>query len=221
MKRWIGMSLLVVAAVGQLAAQGQSTAAPRAADGKPDLSGIWQVLNTAAWDIQDHARVARRARRARAWSRATRFRISRAALAQEARELREPPHRRSGDEVLSAGRAAHHVHAVSVSDRPDAHLRRDPVRVHPRHPPHLHGRHAAPEGTDRQLVDGRFARATGRATRWSSTSSISPTRPGSIAPAIFTATRCTSSSATRRPIATTCSTRRRSRIRRCSRGRGR
>ena len=26
----------------------------RTADGKPDLSGIWQVLNTAAWDIQDH-----------------------------------------------------------------------------------------------------------------------------------------------------------------------
>ena len=23
-------------------------------DGRPDLQGIWQVLNTAAWDIQDH-----------------------------------------------------------------------------------------------------------------------------------------------------------------------
>ena len=28
---------------------------PRTADGKPDFSGIWQALNTAAWDIQDHA----------------------------------------------------------------------------------------------------------------------------------------------------------------------
>ena len=27
---------------------------PRTADGKPNLNGIWQVLNTAAWDIQDH-----------------------------------------------------------------------------------------------------------------------------------------------------------------------
>ena len=30
-------------------------AIPRASDGKPDLSGIWQVLNTADWDIQDHS----------------------------------------------------------------------------------------------------------------------------------------------------------------------
>ncbi len=32
-----------------------ATAIPRAPDGKPDLSGIWQVMNTAAWDIQDHS----------------------------------------------------------------------------------------------------------------------------------------------------------------------
>jgi hypothetical protein len=55
MNKWIGISLLVVAAAGRLAAQGQTAAMPRMADGKPDLSGIWQVLNTAAWDIQDHA----------------------------------------------------------------------------------------------------------------------------------------------------------------------
>ena len=29
--------------------------APRTADGKPDLNGVWQALNTANWDIQDHA----------------------------------------------------------------------------------------------------------------------------------------------------------------------
>jgi len=29
--------------------------ARRSADGKPDLNGIWQALNTAAWDIQDHS----------------------------------------------------------------------------------------------------------------------------------------------------------------------
>src|SRR4029453_13391213 len=32
----------------------QSPPLKRTAEGKPDLNGIWQVLNTAAWDIQDH-----------------------------------------------------------------------------------------------------------------------------------------------------------------------
>ena len=29
--------------------------APRTADGKPDLNGIWQALNTANWNLQDHS----------------------------------------------------------------------------------------------------------------------------------------------------------------------
>jgi hypothetical protein len=33
----------------------QTSKAPRTADGKPDLNGIWEALNTANWDIQDHA----------------------------------------------------------------------------------------------------------------------------------------------------------------------
>src|SRR3954470_5688033 len=27
---------------------------PKTADGQPDISGFWQVVNTANWDIQDH-----------------------------------------------------------------------------------------------------------------------------------------------------------------------
>ena len=29
--------------------------APRASDGHADLNGIWQAMNTANWDLQDHA----------------------------------------------------------------------------------------------------------------------------------------------------------------------
>jgi hypothetical protein len=36
------------------AARGASSTMKRTAEGKPDLNGVWQVLNTASWDIQDH-----------------------------------------------------------------------------------------------------------------------------------------------------------------------
>jgi len=35
--------------------QDQGNRVPRTADGRPNLSGIWQVMNTANWDIQAHA----------------------------------------------------------------------------------------------------------------------------------------------------------------------
>ena len=44
-------SLLLKPAAGQQAA---SYTAPRTADGKPNISGIWQVLNEANYDIQGH-----------------------------------------------------------------------------------------------------------------------------------------------------------------------
>jgi len=41
-----------------LAAAGQSPqdryVTPRTADGLPDLQGVWQVMNSAAWDVRDH-----------------------------------------------------------------------------------------------------------------------------------------------------------------------
>jgi hypothetical protein len=36
------------------AGQERKYRAPRTADGTPDLNGVWQAVNTANWDIQDH-----------------------------------------------------------------------------------------------------------------------------------------------------------------------
>jgi hypothetical protein len=47
--------LVAFLAVPAIPAAAQAPAAARTSDGKPSLQGIWQVLNTAAWDIQDHA----------------------------------------------------------------------------------------------------------------------------------------------------------------------
>jgi hypothetical protein len=47
---WLSMNRVPT----ETAAAQEAASLPRTADGKPDMSGIWQVLNTAAWDIQDH-----------------------------------------------------------------------------------------------------------------------------------------------------------------------
>jgi len=60
-KRWFVISTAVVTFAGGVlaaipaAAQTSGTyTPPRTREGQPDLQGIWQALNTAAWDIQDH-----------------------------------------------------------------------------------------------------------------------------------------------------------------------
>ncbi len=53
-----GVAAAVVAAfwLGTIPASGQAGTyrAPRTPDGKPNLNGTWQALNTANWDIEDH-----------------------------------------------------------------------------------------------------------------------------------------------------------------------
>jgi hypothetical protein len=43
------------AAQGPGASPAATYTAPRTLDGRPDLQGIWQALNTAVWNIQDHS----------------------------------------------------------------------------------------------------------------------------------------------------------------------
>src|SRR5712692_4749315 len=52
----IALVVAFIAASGKpTEGQAPGAAIPRTPDGKPNLNGIWQTLNTANWDIQDHA----------------------------------------------------------------------------------------------------------------------------------------------------------------------
>jgi len=64
MRRWyVGAAIILAAAAVAMFVPARGTAQDsgaaysprRTADGRPDLEGVWQVLNTAAWDIQDHS----------------------------------------------------------------------------------------------------------------------------------------------------------------------
>jgi hypothetical protein len=129
-----------------IAGQAPSTyKAPRSPfkDGKPDLSGIWQANNSANWDIQAHS-----ARQGPILELGAVFSVPAGlgvvegdeipyqpwAAREKERERGELAEAGSRDQVLHAGRAARHLHAVSVSDRADAHAHPDGVRVRQREP---------------------------------------------------------------------------------------
>jgi len=51
----IAIPLDVMPPANETAPKTSAANVPRTADGKPDLNGIWQALNTANWDLEDHA----------------------------------------------------------------------------------------------------------------------------------------------------------------------
>ncbi len=54
---FVAVSAAVTAFSAQAPATGQAQGyrAPRTADGRPNLNGIWQAINEANWDLQPHA----------------------------------------------------------------------------------------------------------------------------------------------------------------------
>ena len=60
---FISASLAVIPVFGQARGPAAPAAAaasriPRMPDGKPNLTGLWQALGTAYWDIRDHGTMA-------------------------------------------------------------------------------------------------------------------------------------------------------------------
>lgn len=56
MRKWFAVSLVtIVTGLTLVSCAGAPAPAPEKAEtGPPDLNGVWQVLTTASWDIQDH-----------------------------------------------------------------------------------------------------------------------------------------------------------------------
>src|SRR6059058_5175929 len=48
-------AVTALSAQAPAAGQAQGYRAPRTADGRPNLNGIWQAINEANWDLQPHA----------------------------------------------------------------------------------------------------------------------------------------------------------------------
>ena len=60
MTRWFaavlaGLTGFILVALMPLMGQAEAENVPRTADGQPDLQGVWQVVNTAAFDLEAHA----------------------------------------------------------------------------------------------------------------------------------------------------------------------
>src|SRR5579862_9498706 len=53
--RSLRIAIVALLATITVAAQTSAYRPARTADGKPDLNGIWQAMNTANWDLQPHA----------------------------------------------------------------------------------------------------------------------------------------------------------------------
>ena len=135
MTRLLKVSSIAAAVIFQAAAQTTAYKAPHGPDGHPNLNGIWQAMNTANWSLEDH--VARQGLVLALGAvgaepgglsvvEGGKIPYLPAAAGKAKRKFRKSLDRRSGDQMLSAGRAACHLYAVPVSDSSKA---RKPIAI--------------------------------------------------------------------------------------------
>src|ERR1700722_4881782 len=118
----LALQVLVVPERSQAQVQKQGNRTPLAADGHPDLNGIWQALNTANYDLEPHS--ARHAMALRPgphgpvpakevlYLGAVGAVPGGMGVEDSQREPREVAGARPGDQMLPAGSAARHLHAL-------------------------------------------------------------------------------------------------------------
>ena len=150
-RRFLTWTAAALAAGGMVAApapaDAQGGAIPRTSwDKKPDLNGIWQVMNTANWDLGGSRRRSIAGLRHRSVGRppagserrrrrhdSLQARSARQAGAEPeeraAGQARAQPRRRPRAELLPARRAARDLHAPPVSDFPEPEPDVDGLRV--------------------------------------------------------------------------------------------
>jgi hypothetical protein len=138
--RYASVILTIALATSCLMAADRATAyrASRTADGKPDLNGIWQSLNTANWDVEGHAARASQVVAPGAAGavpaglgvvEGNEIPYLPAALAKKRENFEKQANRRPREQVLSPGRPPRHLHAFSVSDCADAESHPDRLRI--------------------------------------------------------------------------------------------
>ena len=125
------ISTLAAAALLATSAFAQQTyKAPRTSDGRPNINGIWQAMNTADWDLRAHA-----ASQGPLLSLGAEFSVPPgpgvidgdgtipylpASAEQQKKNFANRLTLGPGSEVLHGRRAAVHLHAVSLPDYPVA-----------------------------------------------------------------------------------------------------
>ena len=161
---------LIPGAIRHLLLCGQTASykPPRMADGHPNLNGIWEALNTANWNLQDHPAYAgphvgdgcgRRRAVGQGRRRRQRDSLQARSRGEEESQLREPPHGRSRSQVLHAWNTARQLHALSVPDCTNQQGHSFRVRVRDLEPADQHGQaYGSPVGH----VDGHEQRSLGR-----------------------------------------------------------